>query len=84
MTTPAMRTKIDRAVHQTPCDSTTEVPATAALAIRETILPDLIAVDILAQTLRKRLLDDQVASRMLQQMSDAVIVHIEGIRRGLT
>jgi hypothetical protein len=59
------------------------LPTTVASAIRENILPDLIAVDILARTLQRRLGHDPDVRDMLQQMSDAMTTHIEGIRSSL-
>lgn len=64
-------------------DGHTYLPRRTAVAIRDTILPDLIAVDMLAQILKGRLTGDSASVKLLSQISDAVVPHVEGIRTSL-
>lgn len=64
-------------------DGLTHLSRGAAVAIRDTILPDLIAVDMLAQILKGRLTGDPDSVMLLSQISDAVMPHVEGIRTSL-
>ena len=58
------------------------LPRAAAHALKEGLLPDLIAFDMMTQVLRRKLKDPD-AEALLEQMSNALVPHIEGIRLSL-